>query len=146
MKYFLAVFLLTSTLGCGNQPDVVKVQVETKIQGFDFPHILFIRGHRWVVILDETNYMDNHHIFGETNCKDEEILVKSGLTVANQRDTLFHEILHAGTCTESKDGDVNNLYWNSSTPEKHEGIYRLSQYLTELFYENPELVKYLAGQ
>jgi hypothetical protein len=86
-----------------------------------------------------------HHALGETYCQDATILVKKDLPYAEERDTVMHELLHAGTCTESKDGKIDNLYYNSSSQDSHEGIYRIAQYITELEYENPELTHYLAG-
>jgi hypothetical protein len=71
------------------------------------------------------------------------IIVRNSLTYGNQRDTVLHELLHAGTCSE--DGQVHNLYYNSSSEEAHEGIYKIADYMTSLLHDNPEFARYLAG-
>lgn len=109
------------------------------------PTLIFVRGHQWVVVenKESTKFLTDNNLAGYTDCAQNAIFLTQKETAADERDTLLHELLHAGTC---EDGKSNNLYWNSTTSEDHEGIYKISDYFSDLFYENPELAKYLAGQ
>jgi hypothetical protein len=59
---------------------------------------------------------------------------------------VMHELTHAAVCTDAK-GDFlpDNMYYNSVTPEDHEGIYAFTEIWGELLYRNPKLGKWLAS-
>lgn len=110
------------------------------------PYSIYIRGHAWNIITqDKSNdkIMSVAGVDGLTDCKRHDIFLSDYQSSSSMRNSFIHELLHAGTCA---DGDVHNLYWNSSSEDAHEGIYRLADYLSDLFHENPQLTKYLAGE
>lgn len=104
---------------------------------------IFIRGDRWSIavgIFDDV--LDNGGFIGYTECEDKTIYVHGSLTYMNQRDTVLHEILHAGTC--DTEGNPHNKFFNSDTEAGHEGIYKIAHYMTEVLHDNPELATYLS--
>lgn len=109
------------------------------------PSVIFVRGHRWDVVenADTDKVLDKAGLYAVTDCTQQAIFIQEGLSSGNERDTLLHELLHAGTC---EDGSIHNLYWNSTDEKDHQGIYKISNYLSELLYENPDLVKYLVSR
>lgn len=115
------------------------------VENASIPSSVFIRGHQWGIIENQPTdiFLDKADVYAFTDCTQQAIFVREGMSNANERDTLLHELLHAGTCD---DGKPDNLYWNSTSQESHEGIYKISNYLSELLYENPDLVKYLVGK
>lgn len=119
---------------------------EVKTATSFLPTTIYIRGHEWSIVTGSPindQILESLHFYGLTDCKRRDIFLSDDQPISDERNSLLHELLHAGTC---RDGDVHNLYWNSSSPEAHEGIYRLADYLTDLLHENPELTKYMAGQ
>jgi hypothetical protein len=79
-----------------------------------------------------------------THCDVRHIEIRSN--VADKREDLFHEILHAYTCQDSKTFfDVNNAYYNSRNDGAHVGYDRISQVVTDALQRNPSLAAYLAG-
>lgn len=107
------------------------------------PKGVYVRGELWRIHqVTDLAIPDNGSVYtGVTDCKEHEILIQIYIPQAIQRETLIHELLHAGTCFDND--DVHNLYWNSKTEEGHEGIYKLGWYLSDLLKENPELTAYL---
>lgn len=105
---------------------------------------LFVRGERWYIVIGQKDEVfDMINVIGYTVCGGHTIYIHNGLNYENQRDTIFHELLHAGACGSA---DVWNKFYNSETETGHEGIYKISQFTTELLHTNPELARYLAGQ
>lgn len=140
----------------------VEGTTQTVSKTNEIPDIIFVRGHRWNVaqgltvisgpdgkpetvdaVLDELG--EKEKFYGITDCPENVILIHSDLSRANERDDLMHELLHAGTC-DGATGKIDNFYYNSTDQQQHEGIYKISQYITELFHENPELVKYFISE
>lgn len=151
--------VIGALIGYDYKDSVVPVKNVVK---YDIPDVIFVRGHRWntaegltVISVSKgkqetvDEYLDDlgkgEKFYGITDCPDNLILIHSNLSRANERDDLMHELLHAGTC-DGATGRIDNFYYNSTNEEQHEGIYRISQYITELFHENPELVKYFISE
>lgn len=106
---------------------------------------LFIRGTRWSLLVGtKDEELDRESSYGQTDCPNYTIFIRGDLNYENQRDTIFHEALHAGTCDTK--GYLHNTYYNSPNALTHEGIYKISQFTTELLSSNPELARYLAGR
>lgn len=103
---------------------------------------IYIRGSRWVLLIGrEDEMLDLMGMYGETNCSTKKVYIHGSLDLSNQRDTVIHELLHAGTCDES--GHVHNKFYNSENEADHEGIYKIADYFTTLLHDNPDLGKYL---
>jgi hypothetical protein len=78
-----------------------------------------------------------------TRCEVRRIEVKTD--VADKREAVMHEILHAYTCQDSKtDFDVENFYYNSKTENGHEGYDRIAAVVADALQRNPSLAAYLA--
>lgn len=108
---------------------------------------VFIRGNRWHIRIgypDTNRFLKIMTSYGNTDCANHIIDVAANLNIGNQRDTILHELYHAGTCDEG--GETHNLYWNSDTAYGHEGIYKISQFTTSVLHDNPELARFLIGQ
>lgn len=137
MKYIASILLILA-IGCDNPPPVA-------IQTTPMPNHVYVRGHEWNIVRDpyDDAILDMRSEAGETDCKRQDIFIRSHMIEPEQRNALLHELFHAGTC---EDGDVYNLYWNSTSEATHEGIYRIADYLSDLLHENPDLTKYLAGE
>lgn len=103
------------------------------------PNVIYVQGVRWYISKGEQDQeLDLISAYGVTDCKRHIILIHSGMTLTGERDTLLHEILHAGVCVgESPD----NHYWLSE--DGHATIAKVSQFLVPLFIANPELAKYI---
>jgi hypothetical protein len=107
------------------------------------PTQLDLGGVLWHV--DVTTYPgDSSATLSYTRCDVKHIEVKAGISDA--REDLFHEILHAYTCQDSKtDFDVNNAYYNSKNDGIHRGYDRVGFVVTDALQRNPSLAAYLAG-
>lgn len=106
--------------------------------------LLFIRGQRWSVQIQDNVFFRLSGAYGITDCKRKVIYLEPNLEYMAQRDALLHELFHAGTCDEA--GVIHNKFWNSESEEGHEGIYKISDFMTSLLHDNPELGRYLIGQ
>lgn len=88
---------------------------------------------------------DGGNKYAYTRCNIHVISFKIGSP--NLRKLLLHELSHAAVCTDTIAGPIpNNFYYNSTTPEAHEGIYNFSDVWAELFYRNPDLANYLGSK
>lgn len=119
-------------------PVIAKAAVEPSM-----PQTVNVFGTNWTVL--EVQYpADNNDLLGYTSCQLHMIELKRGYD--KTREGLAHELMHAMVCGTASDGyDVNNMYWNSSNPYKHEGIYRMAKAWAELLHENPALAAYLGS-
>lgn len=105
---------------------------------------VFVGSHEWNMVFGgHDKLLDLLNVYSITDCKDKEIFFRSGLSYMNQRDSVYHELLHANTCDDL--GNVHNLYYNSDTENGHEGIYKITDFTVTLLHNNPELAHYLAG-
>lgn len=139
------IILFVFAMGCLVNETVRTPNQTLKKYGDSSTHFLFIRGNRWTLEVTEQSPFDIFsNAYGFTDCKARKITLKSNLDYTTQRDAIIHEVFHAGTCDTN--GKAHNLYWNSSTEISHEGIYRISDYLTQILHDNPEFTNYLAGQ
>jgi hypothetical protein len=107
--------------------------------------VVYVRGTRWAVFVgSEDALLDLLDMYGITDCKKQAIYIRGSLTLANQRDSVLHELLHAGTCDTA--GDTHNMFYNSETAGGHEGIYKIAGFMSTLLHDNPELANYLIGE
>jgi hypothetical protein len=136
-----------------HKPPTVIIKTATKeysnevIEEPTIPNQLQIRGERWGVFqINKKSPKDGR--MAETDCDNHEINIylPSFRTKDQIRQSLFHELLHAGACGKEPEG-LDSIYWNSysDAPAEHNGIDRLSSYLEDLFRSNPDLEKYLFG-
>jgi len=104
---------------------------------------VFVRGDRWNILVGtKDDVLQVESAYGYTDCSQQNIYIASSLTYGNQRDTILHELLHAGTC--DTDGNLRNTYYNSD--DGHGSIFKIANYISTLLHDNPELARYLAGQ
>lgn len=123
-----------------SSPTVAAVQPYANKTG----EVFMVRGDRWGVLFGtEDDMLDLMGDYGLTDCAKKKIYVRGNLNLSNQRDTMIHELLHAGTCDEG--GRSHNLYYNSTSEASHEGIYRIADFMSTLLANNPGLNKYLGG-
>lgn len=145
----ILLFIAGVLLGKSFVPSPPKLQPNIPVLPVAYPDnsntVVFIRGERWGVWFGaKDEFLNFANVYGLTDCKPKHIFIENGLNYENQRDTFFHELLHAGAC--GPDGNLKNKYYNSETENGHEGIYKISQFTTELLHTNPELARYFAGQ
>ena len=107
------------------------------------PTRLDLGGVQWIV--EQVDYPgDMGSTLGFTRCDTHRIQVKVGLTDA--RETLLHEMLHAYVCGNGLQGfDVANLYYNSESESKHDGLDAVGYVVEDAISRNPNLASYLAG-
>jgi hypothetical protein len=81
---------------------------------------------------------------GYTRCDTHRIQIKRGLVDA--RETLLHEMMHGYVCGNGLQAfDVANLYYNSDSEAKHDGIDAVAYVIEDVIERNPGLAPYLAG-
>jgi hypothetical protein len=80
------------------------------------------------------SYLERQGAVGVTDCKHYQILYTS--TSTDLRNTLWHEIFHAGACP----GD--STYWNSKSDDDHQGIYKLAAFVQGFTRSNPEFMRW----
>jgi hypothetical protein len=148
MKYvsFCYTFVLGVLLGVSGLHCFQSAEVPSHL--ITYPdlsrHFIFVRGNRWSLEIEGPNDLQKYNnTYGTTDCSTKTIYLEDGLGYLVQRDALLHELLHAGTCDKS--GKTHNKFWNSTTEADHEGIYKISDYLSTLLHDNPELSHFLAG-
>lgn len=106
-----------------------------------------IRGERWHIWIGDPKwdvYLDSVDAIGITLCNSKDIEIHSDLNYFSQHETVFHELLHAGTC--GSDNLPRNNYYNSEQFGEHPGLDRIATFTTTLFHDNPDLVYYLVGK
>lgn len=82
-------------------------------------------------------------LYGYTYCESRTILLTPA---SDYREHLMHELSHAMVCMDAGGGFVSkNAYFNQSSDEEHEGIYRFARMWAELFRRNPQVARYMAG-
>jgi hypothetical protein len=140
---FLVGVLLT-VCGFILWPTTPKPVVELVEQPYQngYAQFIYVRGTKWIFLVGTDDEMlDLMGMYGETNCATKKVYIHGSLDYMNQKNTIVHELLHAGTCDES--GHVHNKFYNSESDVDHEGIYKIADYFTTLLHDNPELAKHL---
>lgn len=123
-------------LACWPAPPPVPAPAVPKVYADGVGEAVFIRGSRWgIVVGKKDEILDVLGMYALTDCPSKRIYVHSSLTIANQRDTILHELLHAGTCDE--EGKLHNKFYNSDDEADHAGIYKIANYMSELLHEKP---------
>lgn len=79
-------------------------------------------------------------LFGETDNTNSTISLHKKQSLANLRDTLMHEVLHAVFFAS---GICRLLGWDNETEEK--AIRMLTPWLLQLIQENPALIEFLTA-
>ena len=106
---------------------------------------VYVRGDRWAILTGNHDALLNIiNAYGITDCANKQIYIANSLSKGNLREVVLHELLHAGTCDNK--GQTHNLFYNSSSPENHEGIYKIADYISSLLSNNPDLSKFLSGE
>jgi hypothetical protein len=136
----LIILALAFVLWPSSPKPVVQVAVQPYKNGY--ANFIDIRGNKWILkVGTEDEMLDILGMYGITDCATKRVYVHGSLDIVNQRSTITHELLHAGTCDEA--GHVHNKFFNSESETDHEGIYKIADYFTTLLHDNPELAKYL---
>jgi hypothetical protein len=107
--------------------------------GQEPPTKAYIEHHDWKIVWALQVPLGNDYD-GQTDCAGRTIFVVHHLDDGFlDAETLQHEIIHALTC---EDGQVHNLKLNSTSEEKHEGIYFLAAKLVEFARKNPKVMRF----
>src|SRR5712671_2390564 len=114
------VLALVLTMSMSSAP-----QVSTNL-----PDHLTINGVQWKI--EKTDW-DPRGVAGLTNYRSHTIYISRGQSLADEQDTLMHELLHC----------VMGYAFSEEKIRGHEVISSLTPKLLQLFKENPALVKYL---
>lgn len=140
-RYFLLGVLLTFWVGFLFWPSPQKPLAPQPYEN-GYAQFIHIRGSEWTIkIGTEDDLLDLLGMYGITDCATKKVYIHGSLDIANQRVSISHELLHAGTCDET--GHVHNKFFNSESETDHEGIYKISEYFTSLLHDNPDLAKFL---
>jgi hypothetical protein len=114
------------------------------------PRKVFIRGDEWDIVFGFIKmsdgvpidaYLDKQNAEGATFCAQKIIIIHTGQTLTDERDTMYHELLHAGACVVYPKDDIH--FYDSKSRSDHEGFERISSFTVDLFHQNRELEKYL---
>ena len=111
------------------------------------PKTFYINGDEWQLTAMRRLPEDAPHergstLLAETYCENRVILYDPDQNALELRNTIWHELFHAGACHE---GDSDPEHWNSEEPHKKgDGYYRIGEYLSTLMRNNPELAHWLA--
>lgn len=139
MGFVLGCVLMLLVMWPSPPPSAPKVYANATVQ------MVMVRGNEWAVLFgSEDPILDLAGFYGITDCAHQKIYIHGSLNMANQRDSVLHEILHAGTCDEA--GNSHNRFYNSDTDAGHEGIYKIADFMSTLLHDNPELAIYFSGE
>ena len=102
-----------------------------------FPSTVMVRHQQWLV----TYFPDGDTRRGETICEEHGIQIQRALSLAEEQDTLLHELLHAEACNVG-----GAPYYNtpSDFDIQHAGINHIPSVVLDILQENPELLQYFA--
>lgn len=138
-RLFLAglLLMLSAVVFCATRPVWTNRQAPTVADGI--PQFIDVNGIQFRVSIEPLV----PPLYGYTYCESRTIL----LTPAHDyREHLMHELSHAMVCTDAGGGFISkNAYFNQTTDDEHEGIYRFARMWAELFRRNPQVARYLAG-
>jgi hypothetical protein len=101
------------------------------------PEIFYIGPDKWQIIRVDTL---GSNIEGITVCSEKAIFYISNVSKLQVKDTIWHEIYHAGACKRG-----GSTYWNSQSdnPNDHHGIDHLGEFNATFVQDNPELINWL---
>ena len=102
------------------------------------PMLLNINGEMWGVVRAKS--FEDSELAGVAFCQAKAIAYLPSDAMSVVRETLVHEVFHAGACTHGGD-----TWWNSENPNSihHEGVYRLGSFWTGFARANPEFMEWL---
>jgi hypothetical protein len=103
------------------------------------PARLNINGESWYVVRVK-NFSDSE-LAAQQSCQARVIWYLPSDAPSELRNTIVHEIFHAGACLHGGD-----TWWNSINPNQktHEGVYHLADFWTGFARANPEFMEWLA--
>lgn len=110
--------------------------------GTAMPTVIDVNGIEWHV---QFMRFKDPGLQGLTRCEKRVIELKED--GVRSREALLHELLHAQVChyvEKDHDFEPDNLYYNSTDNEKHEGIYNIAAVVSQLLARNPELAQWEA--
>lgn len=110
----------------------------------DNPTIVSINGKQWYIWnVDDLgqgffDHLKDRKAVAATDCENFQIIYSYTLGHRDLRNTLWHEIFHAGACPHDAS------YWNSKSDkdEEHEGIQHLADFIENFTRANPEFTKW----
>jgi hypothetical protein len=108
------------------------------------PQDLSVNGERWKVWAYD---YDARNLTGgrmaETYCDQREIFYDAKRIPSKEmfRETMWHEIIHAGFCKRASAKDTNWSDFTHDSPE-HAGVYQLGMFLPGFVHDNPEFMKW----
>lgn len=111
------------------------------------PTALDVNGTNWAIEQVPIGQVPAEKADGATNCGMRHIWIAKGYNGSAERRLLMHELTHAMVCTGADNGfSAANMYYNSTTNDDHEGIYKFTILWSELLQRNPGLALYLGNQ
>lgn len=111
----------------------VKNEVQAAQAPITLPTHLDINGQTWDV--QQVTRIDNKGSDGETFCDTREIDYAETDDPVELRDTLWHEIFHAGDCIHGG----KDTWWNSS-PKDEAGIKNLADFMHNFTRDNKQFI------
>ncbi len=122
------------------KPIIVETEKPKVLQDFNedgIPVVLYIDGLEWRVF--RVGVLVNPKNMAETNCETHTITYKPMNSRGMLKNSLLHEVFHAGACSHG-----GNDWWNSGKePNDHPGIYHLADFTYEFSQTNPEFIDWL---
>jgi hypothetical protein len=105
------------------------------------PVMLNINGDSWYVVRAKDFTYDLINAESATVCNAHVIVYLPSQTPSLTRNSLVHEVFHAGACLHGGDE-----WWNSVKPTRseHPGIFHLADFWTGFARANPEFMEWLA--
>lgn len=135
----LIIAVLTLGVGIGHNVGMRASEPSEDFYKDRMPKKAYIHGQRWYIDKgDKDQELDLIEAYGVTDCKNHIVIIHSGMTLAGERDTLLHELMHANVCISDA---PNNGYYLSV--DGHQTIAKTSQFIAELFITNKELARYM---
>lgn len=83
-------------------------------------------------------FSDPSKLLGNTDCATHVISIDD--RTSDAQIVLVHELTHAMVCVG---GNPDNMYYNSTSNDTHEGVYHLADVWTEVLRRNRQLAVYL---
>lgn len=103
-----------------------------------FPPTVMVRHQQWLITYFPDGDTSRR---GETVCAEHGIQIQRALSLAEEQETLLHELLHAGAC------DVGGAPFYNSPSDfgiEHTGIENITGVVLDILQENPALLQYFA--
>jgi len=105
------------------------------------PVLLNINGETWAVVRVKSFNAGDESSAAEMSCVAKTIVYLPDETPSRLRNSIIHEVFHAGACLHGGDS-----WWNSVNPDKnkHDGIYHLADFWTGFARANPEFMEWIS--